>query len=420
MKEPEEIENWTDDDFKLPQVGDPPVDDPWSVDRRPGTSNGPVSLLRESEDNALSKEAAPSKPGIYEPIVDRIRPYVPPSSRQSNQNRTEFTPRTKNDAAQTDKDPWGFQIPSNRPLPQALQDPSQPAPEDSSDTDVDWSFELENESSNLAPIDPPRDPYYDTDFDGYLADEPEITAEYEPDLHEFLFQTSIPNRSINRSLAIDEWLASLEQLDEDTVVTITSTLLKFTNSRFAYWISWLRQQSWDEFTLVRFFAFRELYGYRKDYWQRKQFRRTIRRWQLIEDYYSLSLADSLTLIQGRIQHPVDRIIDDEWIYEWDNLDVSFLYANNCLRFSEFALYRSQLSYGEDWKQRADLGFDFESDLLLMTRDGGIRRFKPGRGVPYDHSEPTPSFDSDAWLESLNARNAIDQYDLGIDRTVRGF
>ena len=413
MKETNEIDNWTEDDFKLPQVEIPPVDDPWSVDTRSSASSDTKSLLSDSEDNVLSNEAVPSKPGIYVPTVDRIRHYSPPSSRQSNQNRTELTARTENDATQTDKDPWGFQLPSNHPPPGYLQDSSQPTPEDTGDTYVDWSLELEDEFSDLAPNGQAREPRDDVDFYGYLADEPEITADYEADLHEDLFQTSIPTRGIKRNLEINEWLSSIEQLDEDTIETITSTLLKFTNHRFAYWIAWLRQRPWDEFTLIRFFSFRKLYKYRKDYWQRMQLRPITRQWQLIEDYYSLSLTDSLTLIERRIQCPIDRIIDDEWIYEWNNLDVSFRYANNCLRFSDFALYRSQLSYGEDWKRRADLGFDFESDLMLMTRDGGIRCFTPGRRIPYDRSEPTPSFDSDAWLEKLNVRNAIDQDNLGI-------
>ena len=400
-------DKWTEDDFNLPKAEIPFVDDPWAVDTQSSVSNSIKPLIHDSVDNALSKEAAPSKPGIYVPNVDRIRPYAAAPSQQSKNHRAESAAKAKTDSEQTDKDPSGIQIPSNRPLPGEPQSSSQSAPKDSSDTDWGWPFLSEDEISNPAPVVQARDQYDDTEFEGYLADEPEITAEYESDLHEELFQTSIPTRSIGRKLAINEWLASVEHLDQDTVETITTTLLNFTTRRFAYWITWLRMQSWDEFTLDRFFSFRELYGCRKDYWQRMQFRRIVRRWQLIEDYYSLSLADSLIMIERRIQHPIDQIIDDEWIYEWHDLDVSFLYANNCLRFSDFALYRSQLSFGEDWKRRADLGYDFESEMLVRTDTGGLRKFMPGRATPYDRSEPTPSFDSDAWLERLMSRNVID-------------
>ena len=420
MKIEDEIDIWTEDDFKIPQVEIPPVDDPWAVDTRSSASNGAKSLLRDSEDNALSKEAAPSKPGIYVPTVDRIRPYAPSPSRQSNQDRTKTTAGSKDDSAQTDKDPWGFQIPSNRPLPRNLQDSSRPAPEDSGDTYVDWSLELEDEPFNLSLNEQAREPRDDADFDGYLADEPEITADYEADLHEELFQTFDTTHQIGRHLAIDEWFASVGQLDDETLDSITKILMNFSIRRFTSWMNWLRKQSWDELTLIKFFEFRQYYESRTDYWQYLQWSRVSKRWRLHENFYNFSLSKTLYLIEYRIHLPVNQMIEDEWLDDWSDLDVSYLYANGCLRFSDFALYRSQLSYSEDWKRRTDLGFDFESDLMLMTRDGGIRRFTPGRRIPYDQSEPTPSFDSDAWLEKLNVRNAIDQDNLGIDRSIGRF
>ena len=172
--------------------------------------------------------------------------------------------------------------------------------------------------------------------------------------------------------------------------------------------------------MIQFFSFRKFYESSKDNWQRMQWSRRAKRWELLEDFYSFSLSDSLTLVERRIHLPINQMIEDEWLHDWRNLNTSFLYVNDCLRFCNFALYRSKLRHGEDWQRRPDLGFDFESEMLLRTRNDGIRKFMPGRATAYDRSEPTSSFDSDAWLEQLNLRNAIDHDNLGIDRSIGGF
>ena len=248
MKIEDGIDNWTEDDFNISQVETPPLDDPWAIDARSIAASGAKSSADDSEDRASSKNLTRGKPGIYVPSVSRIRSFAPPSA---HVNPDQLTPiigppsQLSSRASQqlgNNKDPWGFRIPSNHPPSGITGDSLRTSNEARNDVDIDWFTELEDEPIELHIDGSAQFPNPDTstndlpDFDYDIPNEPEITAEYEGDLYEELFKTADSMRGVNRNLKINEWLASLGQLGDETVETITNTLTNFTVRRFTHWI----------------------------------------------------------------------------------------------------------------------------------------------------------------------------------------
>ena len=256
-----EIDNWTEDDFKLPKAEISLVDDPWFVDSRSKVPNSTESPLGDLEDDTTSKESAPPKPGIYIPNVDRIRPYVQPASERIDQygartpsgvenavgasaprdgrstdvaNLTESA-ADKPQPAEKDAAPTRIpraqhqlHLPLSPSVSQARREPNlNPISQEEADLLVDSAFKgvtcrrfapghprryvLELEEDDL--------PFFDDWFDSHSPnegddqdalrgyEEPEPNAEYDAGLHEALHQATRTTRNLRRTLEIDEWLS---------------------------------------------------------------------------------------------------------------------------------------------------------------------------------------------------------------------
>ena len=61
----------------------------------------------------------------------------------------------------------------------------------------------------------------------------------------------------------------------------------------------------------------------------------------------------------RLGFVTEDVIDPSWYDDWAAFNNFALLGNRMFSFALFALYRSRLSDGEDWRRRPDLGIDFD-------------------------------------------------------------
>ena len=400
MNTEDEIDAWAENDFSLPKVEIRPADDPWALNTR---SRGATAPTRDSEDSASSEEAASSKPGIYVPPVAPIKPYAPPTSSQTNRNGADAAAGTKNNrstalpppcvqetqststldshnsevdepkpnkkrSTQSDDDPWGFRIPSNRSHPSIPDVSSTNRQHDTESIDLeefpeflDEDFRLgdDGEAANLGAN---KETESVSDFYDYAHDEPDVTAEYEKDLHQNLFDSKETPHDINRHLIVNEWLASIDDFDITLMDLITATLVSFPSRKFTYWINWLRTKQWDEVTLSQFIELRSYWDETEVLWQCLIWSAKQKSWYRSQNHSSLSLDKTYALIHNHHQFSTDASIDEDWLVDWDELETWSLVRSKITSFATFAVYRSMLSCGEDWLRRPEFGVDLEFSL----------------------------------------------------------
>ena len=442
------IDNWTEDDFKPSQINVAPVYDPWAVDTRSSASNGAKSLLGDPEDNALSKEAAPSKPGIYVPTVDRIRPYEPSSSRQSNRNGTESTAEAKNNRSipvaaplvqnsQSTSDlnlndsegdkPESANSNSTQPKISHAQDQlhlplstdlgparrelsSDRVSQEEADLLVDAALKgvssddsledihddpLESEESDLLFSDDWFDSYSPSEADDQVAfagyEEPEPNAEYDHRLHETLHQATQLKADLRRNLEIDEWLSKISYLDDAVAQEIREILMGFSVQRYNSWISWMRHKQWDAFLLVQFCRIWSDFESYSDFRKGLRWSESDRRWYEIETRSGWTFENQFRLTERSTQCLSGQIINYEWLSDWQNADPWLRVRNRFFTFALFAMYRSSLNDNEDWQLRHDFDVDFVTPIEHHRFERSISNFNPG------HSSIVSSNSLETWF-----------------------
>ncbi len=121
---------------------------------------------------------------------------------------------------------------------------------------------------------------------------------------------------------------------------------------------------------------------------------------------SLSLDASYLLVQRRSHCSPDDVIDDAWFEDWEDIDLWVLVSQGFFSFSSFALYRSKLSYSEDWRRRPDLQVDFCFIDENHRRSESITEFsKRLQGLPswfaaLDWYDPTEWNDNLGWVHHV--------------------
>lgn len=445
MKETDGIDNWTEDDFKLPQVEIPSLDDPWAVDTRSSASDSAKPLLRDSDDHALSKEATPSKSGIYVPTVDRIRPYVQPTMQRIDQNGSRTTTGVENalgapslqDGRSTDvanlidseadkPEPGKNNAPPTRipraqrqlrlPSPlfsQARREPSSdPISQEEADLLVDSAFKGATFDDSLPDTrdDPPELeeddlPFFDDWFDSHSTnegddqdaftgyEEPDPNAEYDAGLHETLHQATQSKRNLRRNLEIDEWLSKIDYLDDAAVQEIKDTLMGFSVQRCNSWFRWMRLKQWDALLLVEFCRVWSDFESYSDLRKGLRWSNSGKRWYEIETRSGWTFENQLLLLERSMRGLSGQLIDYEWLSDWQASDPWLRVRNRFFTFASFAVYRSSLNDTEDWQLRPDFGVDFVTSIEHHRYERSISYFNPG------HSSMLSSNSLESWFSN---------------------
>ncbi len=435
MKETNEIDNWTEDDFKLPQVEIPLVDDPWAVNTRSRASNSAKPLLSDSEDKALNKEAAPAKPGIYVPIVDRIRPYVQPALQRIDQNGARTTSDVENaldapplrDGRSTDvanlidskadkPEPANNDAPPTH-IPRAqrqlrLEPSSDPISQEEADLLVDSAFKgatfddsLPDTRDDLLELEDDDLPFFDDWFDSHSPnegadqdafrgyEEPEPNAEYDAGLHETLHQATQSKRNLRRNLEIDEWLSKIDYLDDAAVQEIKDTLIGFSVQRCNSWFRWMRRKQWDALLLIEFCRVWSDFESYSDLRKGLRWSDSSKRWYEIETRSGWTFENQLLLLERSMRGLSGQLIDYEWLSDWQASDPWLRVRNRFFTFASFAVYRSSLNDTEDWQLRPDFGVDFVTPIEHHRYERSISYFNPG------HSSMLSSNSLESWFNN---------------------
>ena len=346
-----------------------------------------------TEDDALSKGAASSKPGIYVPTVDRIRPYTPSTSRLSNESGTASVSASKKNRRTASAGPLARDVQSTSALDLNDSESDETNTAKSGATQTEFihsqrqshrSMRAERSSPNsglpsqeeadllvnsalesgeikdlpandnhgpsesydfgLSDFDDGREPEHLLDdgengferetkhsvddslgfdaldpFDFYEAEtfyhtstyeslhdvdeEPLPTIEYDGDLHEALFTPVGNNSNFRRSLMIDEWIASIGDVDSDIVNKVSNILNSYSNHRFSNWMKWLKRKSWDELLLYRFFNFYARWQINDEYWVGLTYNKIDKYWYRVFNKYNLKRDHAFLIVERRIHRP---------------------------------------------------------------------------------------------------------------------
>ena len=189
-----------------------------------------------------------------------------------------------------------------------------------------------------------------------------LLADYQSDLGEALYELNGNPQDWAQSLRIDEFISRLRNVSVSQREEISNLLLALSRPRLSSWLPWLRSHEWTGHTLLLFLQFRTFWDENCELWASLRWSPAANHWFTFLNRGNLSLEDSFLLVQRRSDLPAHQLIDAEWFDDWDELDVWVRVSEGFFSFASFALYRSRLNNGEDWRCRPDLTVDLDSPL----------------------------------------------------------
>ena len=251
---------------------------------------------------------------------------------------------------------------------------------------------------------------YDTDDNEVNEDEPEPIAEYDSELSDPLHELDEATTDLTIAIKVNEWLSTVEEMDEDQRQEITDILLDFKIERLRSWLPWLREKTWTGYTLLLFLQFRAYYDENPELWKRLKWNSKAKTWKWVEDHYSLSRDDSYLLMERKEHFGRDEIVAIEWCEDYDCLDAQVLREQGFLSLADFAVYRSQFHIGEDWRRRPDLGVDFDYKIRdkkkhISNIHTGLLRMEISN--PYDYTLPMANDHAD--LAGIGSNNPLENW-----------
>ena len=181
--------------------------------------------------------------------------------------------------------------------------------------------------------------------DTYL-DEPEPLIEYDSLLREPLYQVDADDTDLFRTIPVDQWVSSIDEINDSQTGEITDLLLDFSTSRLRRWLPWLRRQNWTGESLLLFLQFRVYWDENPGLWEASFWDSRFGCWRPTWSRYNLSRDDQFDLIQYRVGYPPPEIIDGAWFQDWESFT---LWKYGFPAFAEFALFRAVIADGEDWR-----------------------------------------------------------------------
>ena len=196
----------------------------------------------------------------------------------------------------------------------------------------------------------------DQEFELFLG------AEFDDALSEPTYElpTEIPD--VGEQIWVESWLAEIEFINNKERMEAKRFVLGMGNRRVSAWLPWLRRENWNGALLVAFLRFRTYWDSNWDLWECLQYSYTRRTWYRKYNRNILSLTNTLKMTKYRLGFATEDVIDPSWFDDWVAFNNSALLDNRMFSFASFALYRSRLSDGEDWRRRPDLGVDFDAPI----------------------------------------------------------
>ena len=248
-----------------------------------------------------------------------------------------------------------------------------------------WDEELlDEDGTNEQSV--PDDDSYDN-YEGDLA----LLVDYQADLREAIYELNGSPQDLVQSIRIDEFISRLKDVSVSQGQEISDLLSNLSQPRLSRWLPWLRSHEWTGSTLLLFLQFRAYWDENCELWASLRWSPVANHWVTFLNRGSLSLEDTYLLVERRSDLPAHQLIDAEWLDDWDEIDVWVRVSEGFFSFASFALYRSRLNFGEDWRCRPDLTVDLDSPLsdlaverhgweLLLNADWARLSFEGGNGA----------------------------------------
>ena len=301
-----------------------------------------------------------------------------------------------------------------RPLTASTLDVEDDDDIDGADTD-DWDGEYDSESSAemSALLEWDEINFSDAEFghhsglngeavdDTYL-DEPEPLIEYDSLLRKPLYQVDIDDSDLFRTFPVDQLVSSIDEMNDSQAGESTDLLLDFSTSRLRIWLPWLRRQNWTGESLLLFLQFRVYWEENSGLWEASFWDSRFGCWRPTWSRYNLSRDDQFDLIQSRMGHSPESVIDGAWFQDWERFA---LWKYGFQAFAEFALFRALIADGEDWRNLVDW---YHSNSIVQNDhqsedgwsiDGLISRTDK-------RSSPVFWFASQDWYDSLEWHDGL--------------
>ena len=236
--------------------------------------------------------------------------------------------------------------------------------------------------------------------DTSFLDEPVPLAEYDGELAQPLHELEYDDRGLLREVKVNEWLASIEEVDDAQFKKINKILLGFSGRRLQNWLTWLREKKWNGKSLLLFLQFRTYWDENCELWERLQWSLGLKFWFRVLDRNSLTRDDSYLLISRRCHCSADDVIDQEWFEDWESFDLWARVALDFFSFASFVMYRSQFVYAEDWRNRRDLQVELDraADDVVLTMSRSE--------LPAQHRGPRSWFSGQDWYAPIEWHDGL--------------
>ena len=247
-------------------------------------------------------------------------------------------------------------------------------------------------------------PTFDSSHD--VDEEPLPTIEYDGDLHEALFDPVSDNSNFRRSLIIDEWIASIGDVDSAIVGRVSNILNSYSNNRFSNWINWLKRKSWDELLLCRFFNFWLRWQVNDEYWVGLRYDRNDKYWFRAFSKFNLKRDHAFLIVDRRMHCPAHMVLDDRWLDDWNSIDPWVLVNHNFFTFIDFAMYRSRLGTGEDWCRNPERGVDLSRPQNRNDYERSISEFAVGLASEYEYLSVPHMFSTLDWNDPCDWHDGL--------------
>ena len=180
-------------------------------------------------------------------------------------------------------------------------------------------------------------------------DEPEPVAEYDSELSEALhISEDVPG--IYRNLKINEFVARISPSTDRQRVQISQLLEDLSAGRLRRWLPWLCEQNWSGHSLILFLDFRlNFWEENPEWWEYTFWHSRSGHWWAYpsSSYNVLSLDETYTLVQARLEYSSQEIIDEAWLKDWEDFA---LWKHGFPSFASFAVFRAEMIDGEDWRK----------------------------------------------------------------------
>ena len=195
---------------------------------------------------------------------------------------------------------------------------------------------------------PSRDEWFglmgsDDEFGEEDYDEPEARAEFDSNRREELYVGIDLTSDLSRSIKINEFISGIQETNAEERRQITELLKDLSAKRLQIWLHWLRNQLWTGQTLLLFLEFRLNYWEANyEWWDCVFWNRGLRCWWTQPSSSALSLDDTYELVHMRQTLTPERIIDSEWVTDWNDF---MPWRFGIESFANFAVLRAQLLEG---------------------------------------------------------------------------